>query len=123
MTDSGDKESCDIRLYLRAITDKNQTDDLNKKAEEEEEQGEDDSDDDKPKEKIWYHHDDDEPRALKCALSKFTADENENSLKRIMTPVFFRYGYYSQMKINLNNFIEKPFVADTWYKIDILIDW
>lgn len=27
------------------------------------------------------------------------------------------------MKINTNNFIEKPFKPDTWYKIDLLIDW
>jgi len=40
-----------------------------------------------------------------------------------MTPVFFRYGFYSQMKINTNNFIEKAFTANQWYKIDILIDW
>lgn len=87
-----------------------------------EEESEDD-DDEKKKEKVWYQKDTNEPAALECAKGNFTTKENPDSIKRITTPVFFRYGFYKQMKINTNNFIEKAFVADTWYKLDLLIDW
>jgi hypothetical protein len=44
-------------------------------------------------------------------------------MNRIITPLFFRFGYYDQMKMNTNYFFERPFKLEVWYKIDILLDW
>lgn len=60
---------------------------------------------------------------MNCAHAAFAEDEDALSLKRVITPMFFRFGYYNQMKHNLNYFIEKPFTVEKWYKIDILFDW
>ena len=60
---------------------------------------------------------------MSCAHAKFADDENEISLKRIINPLYFRFGFYNEIKINLNYFIEYEFTPETWYKIDILFDW
>ena len=35
---------------------------------------------------------------------------------------FFRFGYFNYQKLNLVSMVKK-FVAGTWYKVDLLIDW
>ena len=35
---------------------------------------------------------------------------------------FFRFGYFSYLKMNLENMV-KPFQSDTWYTIDLLMEW
>jgi len=61
--------------------------------------------------------------SVTCKQNAFAEDENDKSLQRIINPLFFRFGFYNQLKVNLNYFIEYEFALDTWYKIDILLDW
>ena len=147
MTDTGSKESCDVRLYLRGHGSEEKLQEFRtttfrklqavdeeekpkevvskeaKKEEKKEESDDEEEEDPEQMKQIHYQLNETSPGVLNCKKDKFTKDENANSLKRIMTPVFFRYGFYGQMKINTNNFIEKAFSADQWYKIDILIEW
>ena len=37
--------------------------------------------------------------------------------------MFFRFGYYNQIKMNRANYMDYKYSKDRWYKIDVLLDW
>ena len=39
------------------------------------------------------------------------------------SPVFFRMGFFDQMKFNLLNYSKVLYEDETWYKVDLLLDW
>ena len=53
----------------------------------------------------------------------YNLNENDRAFSRLDNPVFFRMGYFDQVKLNKANFMDKEFQIETWFKFDILLDW
>ena len=49
--------------------------------------------------------------------------ELERAAGRKESPVFFRFGWFENIKINLMSFSKIVYEKDKYYKIDILLDW
>ena len=39
------------------------------------------------------------------------------------SPAFFRLSFNDQVKMNMLNYSSVPYKANTWYKVDLLMDW
>ena len=50
-------------------------------------------------------------------------EETERAKSWYENPVFFRYGYNSQMKLNQQNQMVQKYEADRWYRFDLILDW
>ena len=59
-----------------------------------------------------------------CDLRLGTVYENEGELikNKSLDVVFFRFGYFQYLKMNLVNMVKK-FDKDIWYHINLLMDW
>ena len=58
---------------------------------------------------------------FQCKSTLF--DENERASKRLESPVLFRLGYRDQVRMNQLIYSRINYDADTWYKVDVLLDW
>ena len=58
---------------------------------------------------------------FQCKSTLF--DENERAAKRLESPVLFRLGYRDQVRMNQLIYSKINYEADTWYKVDVLLDW
>ena len=67
----------------------------------------------------------DDPREVgyRCDKRGNQLNENDRAFSRLDNPVFFRMGYYNQMKLNKANYMDHKYDVEKWYKFDILLDW
>ena len=67
----------------------------------------------------------DSPNVESCDVRLTTINDTTNLVYRKIpwTDVaFFRFGYYNYQKMNLVSMVNM-FVGNTWYPVDLLIDW